>query len=357
LKTVIPPSFWPSAYEWTTGAVWPPATAEEASLFLDRCSRHGLLPLLFAASDLPPALEEARHGARGWQRILDARARKFHEATVEICRILGDEPAMLLKGSDYAHRLYPSAALRPMQDVDVLVPIDRIDAVCDRLTAAGLVREVAAGVKRDPAYHERILVLGKILVEVHHSFVQRPRHRVDYEALWRRGVSIEVGGRSALRLDDVDALTYHALCMAMDEFRVRLVRYVDLGLLLRQRHGIAMAAAERAREWQTARALYGALSLGCRLFPELRTDDVRAAMDHLLPAATRRFVDRWVLPAPSDLARYGRRSRLLQLWRKALLMDTPRRRLAFALEHAVSSWRYRGSVVGPPAASDAPPVE
>jgi Uncharacterised nucleotidyltransferase len=302
---------------------------------------HGLLPLLFAEPVLPPLFQRARDEVKGWKRILEVRARRFHDAIVEVCAALGDEPVLLLKGADYAQRLYPSRFLRPMQDIDVLVPAQRIDAACERLRDAGLLRQPAFGASRDPAHHERVFLHGKVIVEVHQAFVQRPRHRIDYDAIWRRRVPTEVGGRRVYRLDDVDALAYHALSMSIDEFRVRLIRYVDLWLLLRQGVGVALAAAERAREWQTARAMYGALSLACRLFPEFRTDDVGAAMAHALPPRTCRLVDRWVLPRPGDLRRTRRPHRALQLWRKAFLMDTTRRRLAFALSHALATFRAR----------------
>jgi hypothetical protein len=343
MTTPLPRSFWPSVHGWATNGTWPPATAESASLLVERCSSHGLLPLLFAETDLPPLVEQARAAASGWRRILGMRAARFHETILAVCALLADEPAILIKGADYAHRLYPSGLLRPMADIDVLVPADRIDAIGERLTNAGLVRQRAYGAERDPAYHERLFSFGKVLVEVHQAFIQRPRHRIDYDGIWRRRVPAGIGGRRAFRLDDVDALAYHALSMSIDEFNVRLIRYVDLWLLLRQGDGIALAAAERSREWQTTRALYGALRMGCRLFPEFRTDDVSAAMKHALPAATRRFVDRWVLPRPSELQRNTHPSRVLQLWRKASLMDTPRRRLAFALSHAMATFRGRRS--------------
>ena len=343
MRTLLPGSFWPSVHRWATNGTWPPSTAEGATLLIERCSWHGLLPLLFAETDLPPSVEQALAAAIGWRRILGMRAGSFHETTLAVCALLADEPAILIKGADYAHRLYPSGHLRPMADIDVLVPADRIDAICERLTNAGLVRQRASGAERDPAYHERVFSFGKVLVEIHQAFIQRERHRIDYDGIWRRRVPAEIGGRNAFRLDDVDALIYQALSISLGQFHARFIRYVDLWLLLQQRDGIALAAAERSRDWQTTRALYGALSMGCRLFPEFRTDDVSAAMKHALPAATRRFVDRWVLPRPSELQRVTHPSRVLQLWRKAFLMDTPRRRLAFAHSHALATFRGRRS--------------
>ncbi len=326
-------------HRWTGNGAWPPTTAAEARLLVERCSEHGLLPLLCAQPDLPQLVERARDEARGWLRILEVRARLRRDAMVAVCGALGDEPAVLLKGADYAQRLYPSPSLRPMQDIDILVTYDRIDGVCRRLQEAGLVARPAFGATSDPAYHERVFFHGKVMVEVHHSFIQRARHRIDYDAIWRRRVPMEVGGWRVSRLEDVDGLAYHALSMSIDQFYSRLIHYVDLWLLLRQRDGIALAAAERARDWQTARALYGALSLYCRLFPECRTADVSAAMARVLPASTRRFVDRWVLPRASEVRRTERPSRAVQLWRKACLMDTPQRRMSFALSHAAATFR------------------
>jgi hypothetical protein len=293
VKNLLPPSFWPSVHRLTTNGPWPPTTPAGSSGSSSNAPGTPL-PLLFTETDLPPLVARARDEARGWRRILEVRARLFQDATVAVLAALGGEPAVLLKGADYAQRLYPSRFLRPMQDIDILVPADRIDVACGRLQDAGLVRQRAFGAARDPAHHERVFFHGRVIVEVHQAFIQRPRHRVDYDAIWRRRVPMEVGGRRVSRLDDVDALTYHALSMSIDQFHTRFIRYVDLWRLLRQREGIALAAAERAREWQTARALYAALSMGCRLFPEFRTDDVSAAMTRALPARARRFVDRWV---------------------------------------------------------------
>lgn len=339
--SLLPPSFWPSLCRLVTGEEWSSVSASGAALLVERCSSHGLLPLLFATGDLPPAMLGVREAAKGWERILEVRARWFREATKAVCDALVGEPVMLIKGADYAQRLYPDRFLRPMQDIDILVPAHRIDAVCERLLAAGMRRQPAFGASRDAAHHERVFFHGRILVEAHQSFIQRPRHRIDYEGLWQRSVPLEVEGRRVLRLDDVDALVYHTLSMGIDQFNARLVRYVDLWLLLGRAPGIALAAAERARDWHTARALYGALSLACRLFPEFARPDVRAAMEAALPASTRRFVEQWVLPAPAEMRETIAPRRGVQLWRKACLMDSPGHALAFALSHAVATLRPR----------------
>jgi len=326
------------------GGQWPPDSPNAAGRLVEGCIRHGLLPLLFAEAELPPALEQARDAAAGWRRIQEMRAARFHEATEAVCALFADEPVLLLKGADFAHRVYPDPVLRPMQDVDFLVPADRMEPTCDRLARAGLRREFFTLGQRDPANHERPFTMGKVLVEVHQAFIQPPRHRIDYEAVWSRRVPLAVGAQPCFRLDDVDAVAYQALSMATDEFRGRLLRYVDLWLLLRQREGLATAAASRAQEWQSARSLYGTLSLACQVFPEFRTEDVREAMARAVPVSTARFLDRLVLPPPSALGRRGLGSPVVRYWRKGALMDGVRRRLAFALFHAralARGWRAK----------------
>ena len=339
MKALLPSSFWPSVHRLTTNDAWPPTTRESALLLVEKCLWHGLLPLLFADADLPPIVKSARETARGWHWALAARTRTLDDTILGLCDTLAEEPFALIKGGDYARRLYPETSLRPMEDVDVLVPSDRIDAVCRRVQGAGFTMRASAGAARDPSHHERTFVMGDILVEIHQAFTQRSRHRINYEAILHRRVPLEVRGRRTSRLDDVDALAYHAVSMATDQFFVRFIRFADLWLLLGQRDGIALAAAERAREWQATHALYATFSQACRLFPEFRTPEVREAMARVVSVRARRFIDRWVLPEPDEVRSTRRPRRWLQLWRKACLMDTSARRGAFALSHAMATIR------------------
>ena len=50
---------------------------------------------------------------------------------------------VVLKGADYMFRLYPRPELRPMRDLDILIPRRRCEALCARLRAAGLTPHVA----------------------------------------------------------------------------------------------------------------------------------------------------------------------------------------------------------------------
>jgi hypothetical protein len=176
--------------------------------------------------------------------------------------------------------------------------------------------------------------MGPVVVEVHHSFVQRARHCIDYEGLWSRRVRVGGLRSEVFRLDDSDALAYHALSLAVDEFSVPLVRYLDLWLLLESRPESLAAAVERARGWRAARALYGALRQLFRLLPESRSE-ARAALAHrLVSGPGRRFLEAAVLPRLEDHGRGKNMSRGVEVWRKLWLLDNSWRRISFLAYHA-----------------------
>ena len=110
---------------------------------LDWILRAGLGPLLrWTASD-------GEDVPADWARSLlasDLTARVRHAnlvatavAVLDTCRDLRVE-ATLLKGISVADRLYPAAHMRPMGDVDVLVPADDEQKVAEALLACGFER-------------------------------------------------------------------------------------------------------------------------------------------------------------------------------------------------------------------------
>jgi hypothetical protein len=338
----LPPSLL-QALAAGAGTPWPPGSDTEADRLLAQAAPEGLLPLMFE-TPLPPPLTAARERQRAHQRLAARRAEILLQALQAAAHALRDEPFVVWKGADYARRLYARPELRPMQDLDLLVPRARLGAACQQLERAGARRRPPRGAaSRASSYHERAFELGDVVVELHQAFVQRARHRVDYGVLWARRVALPALGPQAFRLDDTDALLAHALSLAKDEFTAPLVRYLDLRLLLGRAD--AAEAARRAREWRMARALWGALHQARSLMPEIWTPEVARAADTLLPPRIRAFLVRHVLPPPGEQGRAGVVTRARQVWRKAWLMDNAWRRLAFAGAHAMAvaegRWRAR----------------
>jgi hypothetical protein len=337
----LPASLWPAVALLATGALWPPSGPEAAERFVERAEVEGLLPLLFGEVDPPALVAAALEKRRAVLRVHELRVAVFRATAARLAEVLAGEPFLFLKGCDYAWRLYTKPELRPMQDIDILVRSDRIDAVTARLLHAGFPRGYPAGpVSRTAGHYERVFDLGPVRLDVHQAFLPSWRLRVDYRSVWNRRVPFD-GPCQAFRLSDLDALVYHAVAMAKDELTVPLGRFVDLWLMLRREPGLLGPALDRARDWRARRALYGALAGARRIFPELAQFVSERDLGCLLDSRARRFLDRRVLPRPGSRAGDARWPRATQLWRKFWLIEGFPRRAAFALSHAAAVLRGR----------------
>src|SRR5215831_16882129 len=158
-----PQSLWATVHRLAVGEAWPPSTDSAADRLVRDAAQERLLPLLFEHASPPAVVRGALDRARAWQRVFSRRADALDRAIVRVGKLLQGEPFLFLKGSDYRHRLYPRPWLRPMQDIDVLVPGRSIDAITRRLEGLGLPRRFPGGsVARLSSYHERVFDLGEV---------------------------------------------------------------------------------------------------------------------------------------------------------------------------------------------------
>lgn len=122
MKADVPPSLWPAVHRIAAGEGWPPSSEASADLLVREAARQGLLPLLFEEDASPAVVAAALERNRAWRRIHALRAELLENALRDLEGLLTGEPWLLLKGGDYRYRLYPRPWLRPMQDIDLLVP-------------------------------------------------------------------------------------------------------------------------------------------------------------------------------------------------------------------------------------------
>jgi hypothetical protein len=347
----VPRELWPIVCRLATGTEWPPRSDTDVSAFFDFANRQKLLPLLMEEPDVPSQIAAAKPHFRALSALYCKRYELARSAILELQRVLGTEAFLLLKGADYCHRLYARPELRPMADVDILIPPDRFSQVIARLAAAGYPRKFSDfGAGFAPGHHEISIEVGSVHVEPHRSFAQRVRAGIDYNAMWQRRERFEDKGIGGYRLSPADAILGHAFNLAIDEFSSQLIRYVDFLLLLQRYEDRLHECVAQAKAWQIERALFGALYLISNLFSAAATPAVKEAMDLLLDAPTRRFLADRVLPDPAKEPSGHVTGRHVQLWRKYSLMDRHWRRLALcaysAYETAVGSaieWKTRRS--------------
>jgi hypothetical protein len=343
----IPLSLWNAESQLAIGHDWPPRSEEEVQRIADQAVIDGLVPLFITRAPQCELVDAFRARGRATMRVFEHRVRRFEAAAAHVARVLEGERFLFLKGSDYAYRFYDDPVLRPLRDIDILVPRERLSAVESRLRAAGFPNQPLAGViGRTRAYHETGYVIDEdILLEVHHSFVQRSRYAVDYDAIWRDAVPFETKAYRGWRLSDLHTLAYQIITMGKEDLATILIRYVDLMLMLDRHRELLPELVALAPRWQIARALYAALKMITVIIPELDTAELRAIMAATLPQRSRDFIDARVLPNPfRERGNFHDRGRFIQLWRKLWLLDNWRRRSLFFAEHA---WQTARGYIAP----------
>lgn len=338
------PSLWPTLHWLATGESWPPASDAAATRFVERVTQESLLPLLGGNADLPPLVRAAVSNHSAMLRANLARTEMIAQALATISKMMGREPLIVLKGCDFAFRLYDRPELRPMGDVDVLVREGEMDRIAGLLTERGLQREYPAGpASRSRSHHEATFRVRAVTVEVHHRFVQKPRYRIDYNRVWNRAAPLTAAGAEVLRLSNVDAFVYQTISIGLKYFVSPLIRFVDLWQIRHTEPDLIARAAVLAHEWQARHVFYAVLRYAGTLFPEFRDHETESTLAAMLGRPRRELLDRFVLP-PHRGGRPGTPSRARQLWQKFWLMDSMSRRVAFVASHTAASiaGRFRG---------------
>jgi hypothetical protein len=333
----VPISLWRAVQRIATGTdAWPPRTRSRAEIFVRTAIGEKLAPLLLAASDLPAAVAAHVDDARAKLRdTMQRQSAALDRCTVQLTELLRGERFALFKGAEYRYRLYPSRELRAMTDINILVPRARFGAVNERFRAAGIREHLSHRPAARATTHHQVSFYAETLFSVQHSFVQRPRHAIDYDAIWKRVVPVD---GELLRISDLDAFLAHCLQFAIGDGSVELVRYADLWLMLQRDPELPLRAVDTARAWRMERAVFATLRQARLVMPELATPQVEAAMQQLLRARVRRFLDTHVLPDPLQ------RGRETQLWRTLCLVDDWRHRLGYCVTNAGAS--LAGWVIG-----------
>ena len=326
------PSLWKSLRELAGG---------DAVAFVARANQESLLPLLAAERDLAPDVAAAIQRSAALVAAHRMRSAIIAKAFRRALELLDGERSIVLKGCDFAHRLYPRPEMRPMADIDVLVGVNDIDRIVAGLEARGVARSALPGVAiLAKSHHEVVMTIDGVTFEVHNRFIQKARHRIDYDAVFARAVPFG----NALRLADADALAYETISIAIKYFTSPLIRYVDVWLLLADPATLEASAA-RAIEWRARRAFYATFRFGSRVFPEFREERFERVMRDIVSKRTAKFLDERVIPQPQRGMK-SVPSRSTQLWQKFWLLDDPMRRTAFLAEHAgaVASGALRASI-------------
>ncbi|MCG8457570.1 MAG: nucleotidyltransferase family protein [Holophagales bacterium] len=142
-------------------------------------------------------------------------------------------PIVVLKGAALAERLYPDPSLRPMADLDLLVPEAELGRAEQLVAELGYRCTKAPETRRFQAHHHRHLAErrerhGRARLELHRHVV-RPSSVLsfDIDLFWSRSVETALAGEPALVLCPAD----QALHLVLNLFQDTRQRYPSAGAL------------------------------------------------------------------------------------------------------------------------------
>jgi putative nucleotidyltransferase-like protein len=307
--------------------------------FVAVCRAADVHPWIHARLEAQDAAGIASPGVRAALRALRDRVRRDNlllvaraEEALAVLARAGIRP-VVLKGTDFLHRLYRAIDERTIDDVDLLVRPEDLESSLRALVAAGfaLPDEARALHYVRTSHHVPLGAPGPIRVEfeLHWNLAQTGRFRVDARELVERAEPITVGSHQALRLRDTDAVAHLVLHHFTHYFERRLKWIVDLGQLARA-HAIDWGAVVvRLRSWGATQPAAAALVHMRRLAPAIVPQDV---LRQLPLAPWRAALTRLLLSShPLELWR-GTRRRGVQLWLAAVLHERPAELPAWLLE-------------------------
>jgi hypothetical protein len=213
-------------------------------------NRHGVSPMLLycirkTGFELPDAeLDKLREVAR----ISAARNAALEAAQVQIEAALRriDLPTIWIKGIVLARLLYPDPFLRPMSDIDVLVPFDRRKDALVVAQAEGyrfpdasdmLLRAHDRQLLERVSHHYHLVggPAGVVTLEIHGRLLSVSNEILsaeDIEWFWSQALSYHAASTTFSTLGPTAHLLYLCVHAEMQHADLYLLRYFDLHLLV-----------------------------------------------------------------------------------------------------------------------------
>lgn len=342
------------ARDWDRAAALAPPGGPPAERFVALCRDCDVLPTVHDA--LVRADRGSLVGAEALAGLAAGRRKVRHDNLLLFARAEQAADALLaagvtpvaLKGLDFLTRLYPAFDARTIDDIDVLVAREELEATVAALVAAGYTTEdEAAHLHYIRSSHHVPLFSPEpfpVLFEVHWNIVQDVRFSVDAAGLVARSQPLDLGGRAIRRLADHDAAAHLVVHHFTHYFDRRLKWLVDLERLAAQPGFSWDAVVARIREWGAATTGGIVLRHLRKLAPGLIPD---AALAALPVAAWRLALASWLRSShPLELYR-NTRSRNVQLYLAAVMMERPTRLPGWLLRRRTRDRRPGGNPLEP----------
>lgn len=196
-----------------------PLADADWNALVDQAVRHGVAPLLWerlkaiSVAATPSALERLHesylHNALRNTAALD-------ELSPVLASLKREEiPVIVLKGAHLASTVYGNPALRPMADIDLLVPPINLPRIKTMLFELGYCWIASSSPGTDYETHHHLQVFfktGAIPIEIHRSIVPTDSpFRVDVGGMWARARETHIAGIDVRVFAPEDLVLY--LCL------------------------------------------------------------------------------------------------------------------------------------------------
>ena len=304
-----------------------------AALLYHVVCRQGLVP-----PEVEAALEEAYYGLARQNSLLLHELERIVGALAE-----AGVPVLLLKGAALAETAYGNAALRPMDDLDVLVPRPQVGAAQAALTGLGYRMVTTEPWPGFSWRYRNAVMLGHpasteptFFVGLHIQLFDVPYYeRIPVGDWFARAQAVPAAGSGARMPAPEDHLVYLCGHLALHHEREpALLRYVDIALLIRYA-GEALdweQVVQRTADWRLVIPLQRTLAALEDLWPGVVPSAVAAQVARLQAGAPERRLHAW-------LAGHGRTPAFTVLLALATLPGLGRR-AGYLLEQAFPSPAY-----------------
>lgn len=248
----------------------------------------GVLPLLYwqlerlgAGAGVPPPVWAALGKRYRHLALLNGRVRRHFLAEIlEALQSRGVTP-IVMKGAYLAEHVYPDVALRPMDDTDLLVREEQLEAARTALEDIGYAPKAEYFLTLDTKHLPVLAKRGNPYgVDVHWQPAVGGHFDVDLTAVWDRARPAQVAGRPVLAFAPEDQLLHLSIHMVYEHaFNARLFVLTDLAGVVRQGGGLEWDVfVASARAWGAAKCGWLALQLARELAGAPVPEEVLSAL-------------------------------------------------------------------------------
>jgi hypothetical protein len=266
---------------------------------------------------------------RGLRDILGS----FHRSGIQV---------ITFKGAALAETLYPSIALRPFGDIDLLIrdqDLFKAESELQRLGYEKYIREFRQGYGREFEKYSAYLKRGRVTVYIDlHTrlFPFAHAQKSEFDGFWDRAVATQIDGVHSLTLSAEDTVLHLCVHIFRHGFPIRLLWLYDLALMI-LKHG-------RSLNWKLMEER--ARTLEVHGIAGFVLDQVRQTLDISLPQGAVPWVESYELDCVERLSSISESSRMI--WYYALRLRSvkgAKDRLRFIMGRVFPSrdyimWRY-----------------